>query len=127
MESPAVELFLSLETAVWEALRQGDAAADTRILSEDFLGVYPSGFADRAQHASLLDDGPTVVRYTLSEERILVLGHDTVLLCYRADWQRLRAGVTQDPEAMFVSSLWVLRAGTWVNVFSQDTPTDTRS
>ena len=43
--------FIELETEVWDALRRGDAEADARLLAEDFLGVYPSGFAGRSDHA----------------------------------------------------------------------------
>ena len=119
--------FVRLETEVWQALSRGDAAADSRILADDFLGVYPSGFADRSEHADQLNDGPTVANYTLSEARIRVLCDDTVLLCYRADWQKIGAGAVGDTETMFVSSIWCQRDGGWVNVFSQDTPAETAS
>ncbi|MEO7369224.1 MAG: nuclear transport factor 2 family protein [Ilumatobacteraceae bacterium] len=114
-----IEQFIELEKQVWEALRRGDAAEDTRLLSEDFLGVYPSGFSDRSGHAAQLSNGPTVVDYGLSEARLLVVSDNDVMLAYRADWH----GVGADdgpPESMYVSSLWSRRAGRWVNVFSQD-------
>ncbi len=45
---------LELEAKVWDALRRGDAEADLRLLADDFLGVYPTGFADRWAHAGQL-------------------------------------------------------------------------
>ena len=43
-----IEQFIRLEREVWEALANGDGQADGRLLSDDFLGVYTVGFADRA-------------------------------------------------------------------------------
>ena len=112
---------LELETMVWDALQRGDADADRRLLADDFLGVYSSGFAGRNDHAGQLEGGPTVASFELYEPRMLELGDDHMLLSYRADYQRLVGGVAQPGETMYVSSLWSRRAGEWVNVFSQDT------
>jgi hypothetical protein len=114
-----VEAFVALESQVWDALARGDAEADERLLSDDFLGVYPSGCADRSAHVGELVDGATVDGYVLSDARIMVLAPDSVLLAYRADWRRRAGGPT---DAMFVTSVWCRRDGRWVNVFSQDTP-----
>jgi hypothetical protein len=126
MEQPpdlAVEDFIRLETEVWRALVSGDAAADERLLADEFVGVYPTGFADRSDHVSQLADGPTVDEFTLSDERLVVLSESAVLLAYRADYRRApRSAQPTEPEAMYVSSVWCRRDGRWVNVFSQDTP-----
>jgi hypothetical protein len=118
----SVESFLDRESEVWEALVRGDAAADAQLLSEDFLGVYPTGFADRSAHASQLEHGPTVADYALSEARLRVLSPDCVLLVYRADWRRHSASGPGDLETMYISSLWCRAGDAWTNVFSQDTP-----
>ncbi|MCU4654548.1 nuclear transport factor 2 family protein [Roseibacterium sp. SDUM158016] len=107
------------ERAVWEALRTGDAAADARLLADDFLGVYPDGFAGPAAHAGQLAHGPTVASYAITEEHLRPMGPDYVLYAYRADYTRT-AGA--EPEAMLVSSIWQCQGGTWLNIFSQDTP-----
>jgi hypothetical protein len=52
---------------------------------------------------------------------MITLSLDNVLLSYRATF--VRYGGDQR-EAMFVSSVWSRRGGVWVNVFSQDSPTD---
>lgn len=110
---------LGCETAVWETLVRGDAAADAAALSADFLGVYPDGFAARESHIGQLAAGPTVARYVLHDARVLPLGGAHALLAYRASY--VRAGHTADEE-MFVSSIWRRRGDGWENVFSQDTP-----
>jgi hypothetical protein len=117
-----LDAFIELETKVWDALRRGDAEADASLLAEDFLGVYPSGFADRSDHAGQLANGPTVADFELRDARLMVLSDDDVLLSYRADWRRFSTRERAPAESMYISSLWSRRAGGWVNVFSQDSP-----
>ncbi len=110
---------LKLETQVWAALVNGDASADRALLSTDFLGVYPSGFANRDDHVGQFADAPTMAEFKLSQEKLRVLTPDVVLLSYRADYLRPDATAW---DAMLISSLWERRHGVWVNSFSQDTP-----
>lgn len=122
MSDVDIEQFIRLETAVWQALVDGDAEADVHLLADDFLGVYPSGFADRADHACQLADGPTVAGFELSEARLLVISDTAVMLSYRAASRPAANATRTEPGAMYVSSLWCQRDGHWLNVFSQDTP-----
>ncbi|HEV6955633.1 MAG TPA: nuclear transport factor 2 family protein [Promicromonospora sp.] len=117
MPDRTTDFFVALETRVWEALAAGDPDADRALLSDDFVGLYPEGFATRDEHAAELADGPTVGAYRISQERVIEVAPDSVLLCYRADYEPAGGGA---PEAMYVSSLWVERAGRWWNTFSQD-------
>jgi hypothetical protein len=123
-----IDELVRLETSVWQALADGDPDADARMLSEDFLGVYPSGFSDRDDHARQLLDGATVERFELHDARTLVVSDSAVMLVYRAVFRRPSA-IQESPgestdESMYVSSLWCHRDDGWVNVFSQDTPVD---
>jgi hypothetical protein len=99
----------------------GDAHADRALLSADFLGVYPSGFANRDDHVGQFAEAPTMAEFKLSEERLRILTPDIVLLSYRADYVRPGA---EEWEAMLISSLWERRVGAWINSFSQDTPVE---
>lgn len=117
-ELPGLDWFLALESQVWEALVTGDAQADASLLTADFLGVYPSGFSGRVDHAGQLDAGPVMRSYHLDQARLLRIGEKHALLSYRATYARI-AG---DTEVMFISSLWQLTGGRWRNSFSQDTP-----
>ncbi|MEM8924578.1 MAG: nuclear transport factor 2 family protein [Actinomycetota bacterium] len=110
---------LGLERAVWQALVDGDTAADKALLSPDFLGVYPTGFADRTDHAGQLADGPTVAEFSIHDPRVLTIERDLVLLSYDA---RYRRPGNEGAEQMYVSSLWRNSGGHWRNLFSQDTP-----
>ena len=115
---PTIDEIVALETAVWVALRDGDVATDDQMLSDDFLGVYPTGFAGKADHTGQLHDGPTIESFTLDAPVLKVITADDVLLAYDAGYRR--PGGPQ--ERMYVSSLWSRRDGEWRNVFSQDTP-----
>jgi hypothetical protein len=123
MTAYSTALFLALESKVWDALATGDMAADERLLTDDFLGVYESGFADRAAHVAQLRSGPTVLRYELSQARIMTLSQDLVLLAYRADWVPNDAAENR-VETMYITSIWRREGDAWRNVFSQDTPAD---
>ena len=118
---PSTSEILSREETVWKALCAGDAGADMAMLTEDFLGVYPSGFSDRAGHGAMLADGPTMQDYELSEVRLLPLADGVVLLSYRAAY--LPVGKA-DWQAMYISSIWRFENGAWLNSFSQDSPAD---
>ncbi|MEP2532935.1 nuclear transport factor 2 family protein [Shimia sp.] len=111
---------LALERKVWEALVAGEPEADGAMLTEDFLGVYVSGFSDRAGHMAELSGGPTMAEFRLSQARLMRLGPGRVLLSYRAEY---RKPARKSWEAMYISSLWERRGAAWLNVFSQDTPT----
>jgi uncharacterized protein DUF4440 len=115
---PDLDGFLALETQVWEALVRGDPAADIALLTPDFLGVYPSGFAGRADHAGQLEAGPVMQSYQLDKARLMVIGAGHVLLSYRATYAR----VGGKAEVMYISSLWQRIDANWRNSFSQDTP-----
>ncbi|PCH67061.1 MAG: DUF4440 domain-containing protein [Rhodobacteraceae bacterium] len=115
---PALPHFIALETRVWEALVLGDAKADAALLTDDFLGVYPSGFSGRDDHAGQLVAGPVMREYALDQARLMVIGADHVMLSYRATYAR----VGGDSETMFISSLWQRAGDDWRNSFSQDTP-----
>lgn len=123
MPSQTTETLLSLITSyekqVWQALISGDKTADAALLSNDFVGVYPDGFAKKADHTDQLNQGPTVQSYTLDYLRIMQLGTDHAVLSYRSRFRRV--GKTAD-EIMYVSSIWQREGNIWVNILSQDTP-----
>jgi hypothetical protein len=115
-----LEGLLQLETAVWWSLVNGDPRADEALLTDDFLGIYPTGFAGRTDHVGQLSAGPTVASFEISDARMLTVDEDAALLAYRASYVRAAEGTER--EEMFVSSLWCRRGNEWRNVFSQDTP-----
>jgi len=118
MQQYDIEQFSKLENIVWQALVEGDRSADDRMLEDDFLGVYDSGFSDKAGHVGQLGSGPTIAEYRLSQHRLLHLSEGVVLLSYLADFRRVGHGQS---ESMYVSSIWRASRRGWLNIFSQDT------
>jgi len=116
---PGLDHLLDLEHAVWRALVDGAPDVDARLLAADFLGVYPSGFADRSEHVGQLTAGPSVADYELFDARVVDVSDAAALLVYRATYRRPDRA---EHEEMYVSSLWCRRGDEWVNTFSQDTP-----
>lgn len=118
MADPVISEIVALETKVWIALVSGDASADAALLCDTFLGVYDSGFSDKAGHVGQLANGPTVESFSLSDVRLMLPGAGLALLSYRADfnWRG-----KSKAEAMYVSSLWQETRDGWRNIFSQDT------
>lgn len=118
---PTLDFVLELEHKVWQAFVAGDAAADTNLLAEDFLGVYATGFANREEHAAQLLGGPVISSFRLSDARLLVIEADVVLLAYLAEFRRSKSPPGSPPERMYITSLWQRLPEGWRNVFSQDT------
>ena len=117
--SGLLEELQDCERSVWDALVRGDALADQNALHESFLGVYPDGFATKADHMGQLDDGPTITDYSLSDVQVIALGADHAVLTYHASFLRIGRAAREN---MYVSSIWKRDQQRWVNIFSQDTP-----
>lgn len=118
-EPELVQTLMALETRVWQALVSGDSGADDALLAQDFLGVYPDGFAAREAHVGQLDQGPTVAEFVISQTHVRKMGASYALLAYRAEYRRPN---TLEWEVMLVSSIWHRAEIGWINTFSQDTP-----
>ena len=82
-----VGFFIALERQVWEALRRGDGKADGRLLADNFLGVYESGFGTKAEHVAQVSNGPTVTEFELVTPRLMRLSPVLALLAYEARWR----------------------------------------
>jgi len=113
------DIIIACERKVWDALVAGDKDADAAMLADSFLGIYPDGFAKKADHVGQLANGPSVTRYTMHDHHVRPLGATFAVLSYRAEFERVSASA---PEAMYVTSIWENRNDTWVNILSQDTP-----
>ena len=109
--------FVALEGRVWEALRRGDGAADAKLLADNFLGVYDSGFASKREHIAQLADGSVVRDFEIEVPRLVKLGPALALLAYRARWHDGNG----NPRRAYISSIWERGKEGWRNIFSQDT------
>ena len=105
MTTHTTESFLEKEKKVWEALQNGDGDADAAQLTDDFLGVYPTGFSNKNQHRKMLDNGPIVAEYSLHNAQIRVLGENIVLLCYLAHYTPITNSEVGSYTSMYISSI----------------------
>ena len=122
MKTYTTQQFLKLENEIWSALVSADSEKDSRLLSDDFLGVYSSGFAGKTDHTGQLKNGPTVAHYEILEARIQVIAEEAVLLSYLAIYAPYKDGDVGKSKSMYVTSIWRRISGVWKNSFSQDTP-----
>jgi hypothetical protein len=118
---PDIAFFLALERRVWQALVDGDADADRRLLDPEFVGVYASGFASREDHSAQLTNGASVGSFSINQPRLLVLAPDVALISYQANFTRPGQSGDEAIQAVYISSIWKRRGECWFNVFSQDT------
>lgn len=121
MTQADVNFFVQLESQVWNALVRGDSQSDSRLLADDFWGVYKSGFAGKGEHVGQLSDGPTVAEFAIEDARVRVLCEGLVLLAYRAEWVRISENQRRSKNTTFITSIWKQTESGWINVFSQDT------
>lgn len=121
MTNTDVKFFVDLESQVWQALVTGDSRSDARLLADDFLGVYKTGFAGKGDHVDQLSDGPTVAEFRIEDARVRVLSEGLVLLAYRAEWIRISRNQPPSRNTAFITSIWKQAGADWMNVFSQDT------
>ena len=120
MSQYTIEEILNLEKEVWQGLVSGDKSVDARLLSDDFLGVYASGFSNKQEHMEQLDGGPSVDCYELTDVRLKTLRSDTVLLSYLALYTRSAEVPFENASKMYISSIWKRVEDGWKNTFSQD-------
>lgn len=118
IELSAIDRFITLEKKVWDCLLSGDYKSDEKLLSDDFLGVYPSGFFGKTHHVNALKNGPIIADYEISDARIKVLSENIVLMSYSSIYKKTKSSISI---TMFITSIWQNFSGVWKNTFSQDT------
>ena len=116
-----LNFFLGLEIQVWEALKNGDKNANSKLLSDDFLGVYETGLGSKEDHLELLRNGPIISCYEIGSSQLIQLGPEIASLTYSATATFLRNEGKDTQVLLYITSIWARRLNKWVNIFSQDT------
>ena len=122
---PPDSFFVAKEKEVWEALKNKDKAADARLLADDFVGLYGTGFATKADHINQMDDRYTLEVYKILDVKVIRLRPTMVLLLYKGTCKGTGEWAQVCARSDYISSLWVERDGQWLNLFSQDTIAET--
>ncbi|MEP6738746.1 MAG: nuclear transport factor 2 family protein [Caldimonas sp.] len=117
------ELLVGMERRSWEAWKSHDGAFFAAFLSDDHLDVNVAGRSDKATVvAGVLSPTCAVKSYAVSRFQLVAIDANTALLTYRAEQDTICGGFVV-PSPVWVSSLYARRAGTWLNVLFQQTPT----
>ena len=121
--SSADEILLrELEAKSWVAWKSHDAAFFEQFLSADHVEIHAYGITGKAAVVEGVRSPACVVRsYSLGPLSLVPVATDTVLVTYRAE-QNTSCGAARVPSPVWATSLYVKRAGRWVNVLYQHTP-----
>jgi hypothetical protein len=122
-EDPTGESFINTEKQSWEAWKNRNAQFFKEFLSDDHVEVGFFGLANKEQVlATVATSACTVRNYTVDQFKVTLLDANTALLTYHAA-QETTCHDKAVPSPVWVSSLYVRRAGRWLNVFYQQTQT----
>jgi len=118
---PADQFFIKKEKEVWEALKHKDKAAATRLLADDFVGMYDFGFFNKSEWVKQIDEKYSVDAYTIMNPKVLRPSPTTALLLYTSTCKGTGSWADYCSHTSRISDLWVERNGEWFDLFSQDT------
>jgi len=111
-----------LESRSWVAWKNHDVAFFEEFLADDHVEVHGYGVTDKAAVIAGVRSPTCVVQtYSLGPFTVARTSADSVLVTYRAQQDTLCGG-TRVPSPVWATSLYVKRAGRWVNVLYQHTP-----
>jgi hypothetical protein len=120
-DSSLKDMFDAKIKVEWEALKNKDKKAYGELLADDYEGVGVDGRGERNKIQAMSDlvDG-NVFNYTLWGLKVIPLGSDAALVIYESTMQfppksQLRYS------RVYISELWVKRAGQWKVVHYQET------
>jgi uncharacterized protein (TIGR02246 family) len=120
-ESKLKDMFEAKIKAEWEALKHKDKKAYAELLSDDYEGVEVDGRGERNKIQAVNELAETnVYDYTVWGFKVIPLGPDAALVIYEVTMQfPPKAQVRYS--RVYISALWVKRAGQWKEVHYQET------
>lgn len=113
------EIAVRLERQGWEAAKAKDATSYERLLAEDFVRVGADGVTTKNGEKNDFDQ-LTMDSYKWEGLQVVHFTPDVTLLAYKATQKTTYRGQPL-PSPTWISSLWIKRNGTWLNVFYQET------
>jgi hypothetical protein len=115
------ERVIANERAVWESVKQKDAARFSGLVADDARMIFDTGILTKADFLKSLPDR-TILDYKLESFMVLKPNSQTVILIYEATRSGLNKGKPFPPTSVHEASVWVLRKGQWIAVLNQETP-----
>jgi hypothetical protein len=120
-ESKLKEIFQAKVKAEWEALKHKDKKAYADLLADDYEGVEADGRGERNKIQAVNELAETnVYNYSMFGFKLIPLGPDATLVIYEITMEfPPKAQVRYS--RVYISALWVKRAGSWKEVHYQET------
>ena len=115
------ERIIANERAVWESVKQKDAARFGELVADDVRIIFDTGILTKSDFLASLPER-TILDYALDSFTVLEPNDQTVILIYRATRSGVYKGKRFPSEAVHEASVWVLRSGQWLAVMNQETP-----
>ena len=115
------ERVITNERAVWESVKQKDAARFGELVADDARIIFDTGILTKSEFLKSLPDR-TILDYKLESFSVLKPNSQTVILIYTATRSGLNKGKPFPPTSVHEATVWVLRKGRWVAVLNQETP-----
>jgi hypothetical protein len=105
----------------WEALKHKDKKAYGELLADDYQGVEADGRGERNKIQAINEVVETnVYNYTLFGLKLIPAGPDAALVIYEVTMEFPPKSVVRYSR-VYISALWVKRAGQWKEVHYQET------
>jgi ketosteroid isomerase-like protein len=111
-----------LERAGWEAFKNKDKKAYQALVNDDYTAGFEDGQGEHDLKGALDSMGQvTVNSYTLSDFKLRSMSPDAAMLTYNAQVNLTMGGGKPEDMKLYVSDVWVKRAGQWKSLHYQET------
>jgi hypothetical protein len=120
-ESKLKDMFEAKIKVEWEALKHKDKKAYAELLGDDYEGVEADGRGERNKLQAVNELAETnVYNYTLQGFKLTPVGTEAALVIYEVTMEFPPKSVMRYSR-VYISSLWVKRAGQWKEIHYQET------
>ena len=120
-DSSFKDIFQAKIKEEWEALKNKDKKAYAELLADDYQGVEVDGRGERNKIQAVNELVETnVVNYTLFGFKLIPLEPDAAFVIYEVTMQ-FPANVQIRYSRVYITELWMKRAGQWKEVHYQET------
>ena len=114
-------MFESKIKAEWEAIKNKDKKAYGDLLADDYQGVEVDGKGERTKLQAMNEmSAQNVSNYTLWGMKLIPLGADAAFVIYESTIQFPPKSAIRYSR-VYISELWVKRAGQWKELHYQET------
>lgn len=123
-ETRLVDELMPVESQLWESWKNGKPEVFNEIMTDDavFFGQY--GVASKSEILAEQRESIAqcqVASYALTSPRAIRIDDNSAILLYEAEQHATCGGAPVKP-SMHGSSVYVKRAGKWLNVFRSEVP-----